>query len=261
MDLQVKLVNDGYAMPYPSPEIPHLPDWAMWKIEAYGTTFEPVGIAYNKRNLIADEIPQTHHEFVQLLNANPDRFKGKVITYDLEKSGLGFLFAAQDAKTSSVFWDIARALGKCEARLDSNTATMLDSIASGETLLAYNLLGAYAYARSRSDPSVGFVYPRDYTLVISRIAFINKRAGNPNAARLWLDYLLSKRGQTVLANQSGMFALRSDVSGETTAAALTRTLGSSVKPVAIGPSLMAYLDRRKRRDFLSQWKQAVESNR
>ena len=38
MDLQIKLVNDGYAQPYASPEKPNLPEWAIWKNEAYGVT-------------------------------------------------------------------------------------------------------------------------------------------------------------------------------------------------------------------------------
>jgi iron(III) transport system substrate-binding protein len=49
MDLQIKLVNDGYAQAYASPEKPNLPPWAIWKNEAYGITAEPVVIVYNKR--------------------------------------------------------------------------------------------------------------------------------------------------------------------------------------------------------------------
>ena len=134
---------------------------------------------------------------------------------------------------------------------------MLDRIASGQSLFAYNVLGSYSHRRALSDPSIGFAYLRDYTLVVSRIAFINRRAAHPNAARLWLDHLLSQRGQTVLAQQSGLFSLRDDVPGEQTAAALRRLLGESLKPIAIGPSLMVYLDRTKRADFLKEWDRAL----
>src|SRR5262249_10331553 len=41
MDLQMKLVNDGHAQAYRSPEAARLPTWAVWRDEAYGTTFEP----------------------------------------------------------------------------------------------------------------------------------------------------------------------------------------------------------------------------
>ena len=49
MDLQVKLVDDGLAMPYKSPEAAKLPTWAVYKNEAYGTTYEPAVFIYNKR--------------------------------------------------------------------------------------------------------------------------------------------------------------------------------------------------------------------
>src|SRR5258708_11183826 len=53
MDLQIKLVNDGYAQPFVSGEIAHIPDWAIWKDEAYAITAEPIVIVYNK-NLVAE---------------------------------------------------------------------------------------------------------------------------------------------------------------------------------------------------------------
>ncbi len=257
MDLQVKLVNDGHALPYASPERPQLPDWAVWKTEAYGTTLEPVGFAYNKRKLPAAEVPLTHADFIRLLRADPARFRGRVLTYDLENSGLGFLFATQDAKASNMLWEVGQVLGTVQAQQLTSTADMLERVASGDSLLAYNLLGSYAYNKVRTDPAIGFVYPRDYTLVGSRISFIYKKAAHPNAAKLWLDYMLSRRGQTVLAKQSGLFALRSDVEGPNTATALQAEVGNNLRPIAIGPALMVYLDRSKRQEFLKRWKDAL----
>jgi len=257
MDLQVKLVNDGHAMRYASTEIDHLPAWSVWRSEAYGTTFEPLGLAYDERLIPQDQLPRTHAELARFLVSGGSRFTDKLLAYDLANAGLGFLVATQDARASPAFWDIARAMGHAGARLLPSTSAMLDRIASGQSLLAYNVLGSYSHRRALSDPSIGLVYLRDYTLVVSRIAFINRRAAHPNAARLWLDHLLSQRGQTVLAQQSGLFSLRDDVPGEQTAAALKRTLGESLKPIAIGPSLMVYLDRTKRAEFLREWDRAL----
>src|SRR5438132_3550390 len=38
MDLQVKLVDEGKALTYKSPEASHLPSWANYKDQAWGTT-------------------------------------------------------------------------------------------------------------------------------------------------------------------------------------------------------------------------------
>ena len=57
MDLQVKLVDDGQALTYASPEAAKLPGWAVYKSQAYGTTYEPAVFIYNKRLVAADEVP------------------------------------------------------------------------------------------------------------------------------------------------------------------------------------------------------------
>src|SRR5205807_2879816 len=98
MDLQVKLVDEGKAMAYRSPEAAKLPSWAVYKDQAYGTTYEPAVFIYNKRLVTGDEIPQDHASFVKLLNSKTDKLKGKVTTYDIEKSGGGFMFVVQDTK-------------------------------------------------------------------------------------------------------------------------------------------------------------------
>ncbi|SDC87863.1 iron(III) transport system substrate-binding protein [Cupriavidus sp. YR651] len=257
MDLQVKLVNDGHALRYASPERAHLPDWSVWKNEAWGTTLEPAGFAYNKHALPAAEVPRTHADFIRLLKTDPARFNGRVVTYDPSASSLGFLFATQDEKASGMLWEVAQALGANRARQAPSTAAMLESVSSGESLLAYNVLGSYAASKMRTDPAIGLVYPQDYVLVGSRIAFIQRHAAHPNAARLWLDYILSRRGQTVLANRMGLFPLRGDVPGGGNAAVFRLDAGGKVRPIAIGVGLMAYLDRTKRQDFLRRWNDAL----
>src|SRR3954468_10441408 len=54
MDLQVKLVDDGQAMAYKSPEAAKLPKWAVYKDSAWGTTYEPAVFIYNKRLVTGD---------------------------------------------------------------------------------------------------------------------------------------------------------------------------------------------------------------
>src|SRR3954452_8583316 len=97
MDLQIKLVNDGYAQPYVSNEIGHLPDWAVWKDEAYAITAEPIVIVYNKKLVPESDVPRTRAELTNLLSRKPDTYRGKIASYDPEQSGTGFLFITRDA--------------------------------------------------------------------------------------------------------------------------------------------------------------------
>jgi iron(III) transport system substrate-binding protein len=254
MDLQVKLVADGYAMAYKSVEAPKIPAWAQWKDMAYGTTFEPAAIVYNKRLVTGAEVPKTHADFAKLITT--EKFRDKVTTYDIEKSGVGFMFMAQDSADYAQFPQLANAFGTAKVRVQSSTGTMLERISSGENLIGYNVLGSYALVRAKTDPSLGVVLPKDYTLILSRVEFINKNAKNANAAKLWLDYTLSARGQTVIANDSKLYAIRPDVKGETTSAELFHEIGEAhIKPLPVNETLIQYLAPAKRMAFLKQWKE------
>jgi iron(III) transport system substrate-binding protein len=257
MDLQIKLANDRYAETYRSPEARYLPSWAVWHDEAYGTTFEPAVFVYNKRLVAADEVPHTHSEFLQLLSTKQEKFAGNVIMYDIEKSAVGFLFLTQDSIAMPAFWSLLKAMGACNVELEANTATMIERIASGKDLIGYNLLGSYALARAKRDPRLGVVLPTDYTLVLSRVILIARRARHPNAAKLWVDFVLSRRGQTVLAERSRFFSIRPDVTGEFTAATLSAALGESARPIGVGSGLMVFLDKAKHQEIIRRWRQSL----
>jgi iron(III) transport system substrate-binding protein len=192
-----------------------------------------------------------------MLRDRPARFDGRVTTYDIERSGAGFLLITQDSRVNSAFAELASVLGNAHVRQVADSETMLDGIAAGHELLGYNVLGSYAMLRARVDPRIGFVMPRDYTLVLSRIAFIARDSAHPNAARLWLDHLLSQRGQALCAREAGLGSVRSDVAGELTASALRAALGDAVRPITVGPGLLTFLDQAKRNDFMRQWRQRV----
>jgi len=261
MDLQVKLASEGGALEYASPEIANLPAWAVWKNQAFGTTYEPIAIVYNKRLLSGDEIPQSHADLIRVFTTKADKIKGKVTTYDVEKSGVGFMLITQDSKYNPQFWDLIKALGVAGPRFQSSAGTMMERISSGENLLGFNIFNSYAALRAKKDPSIGIVLPKDYTLVMSRVMFASKTAKNPNAAKLWLDYILSKRGQTIIGNQAELGAIRADVEGEMTVAGYTKTLGAAAKPIPVSPELLGFLDQTKRLEFLKQWQAAIKGTK
>jgi iron(III) transport system substrate-binding protein len=254
MDLQMKLVHDGYALAYKSPESRSIPASSIWKDMAYGTTFEPAVFVYNKR-LVADaEAPQTHADLARLVQSKPEKYKNKVTTLDIEKSGVGYMFITQDAKANADFWNFAKDVQQSNMRVQSSAGIMLERIASGEQILGFNILGSYANTRARKDPSIGVVIPNDYVLIMSRVMFISKAARHPNASKLWLDYVLSKRGQTVLANQSELYSLRDDVASPQTAAELNKLRPGKLRPIPVSDALLEHLDQKQRLEFFKRWK-------
>jgi iron(III) transport system substrate-binding protein len=217
-------------------------------------------MAYNKRLLPADKVPKTHADFAKTIKANASLFAGKLTAYDPEKSGVGFLLVSQDSKVDPNFWtDVAAGFGGGAARLYTSTGAMLERLTSGEHILGYNMIGSYVRLRQKKDADLGMVMPQDYTLGFSRIAFISKEAKQPNAAKLFLDFILSKKAQEIMANKADLYAVRDDVEGEATPAALKKELGDKLKPIPVDASLLEMLEPAKRLQFLRRWQQAVRA--
>jgi len=256
MDSALKLAVD-YALQYRSPEADKLPKWAVWKDSAYGTTYEPAVFIYNKRLIPQNEVPTTHTALAKLIASQPDKFKNKVTTYDIEKSAVGFMLAVQDKANDAHYFDTLRDTAKGGLIVQSSTGTMMERVSSGENLVGYNILGSYAETRAKTDPSLGVSYPTDYTLVLSRVAFISKKAKNKNAAKLWMDYLLSKKGQDIVANKADMASIRDDIDGDNDVDGLTKKLGNALKPIPVNETLLDYLEQNKRLEFIKQWRAAA----
>ena len=65
-------------------------------------------------------------------------------TYDLRKSGLGYLFATQDARATETYWRLIEVMGQLETNLYCCSSDMIDDVISRTFFFAYNLLGSYA---------------------------------------------------------------------------------------------------------------------
>lgn len=257
MDLQIKLVNDGYAQAYESAERKALPDWAVWKHEAYGITAEPIAIVYNTRLVPEADVPHSHADLQRLLTDKQAAYQGKVTSYDPERSGVGFLFITQDLQQNAdATMKLARTLGAAGAKLYTSSGAMMERIQSGEHLIGFNMIGSYAMARQAKDPTMGVVLPTDWTLVMSRVAFIPKGARNPASAKLMLDFMLSKAGQTALAS-SNMGPVRTDMAGDG-GAMLAGFDASKLRPIPVNQELLGYLDQTKRLRFLRDWQRALQ---
>jgi len=257
MDLQVKLASDGQAITYTSPEAAALPAGSVWENKAFGTTLEPFVITYNRRAISNELAPQTHADFTRMLQSQVESVRDKVTTYDPEQSGTGYLALTQDAVNDTAFPELARAMGSAGVKLNTSTGTMVERISAGEYVIGYDIIGSYVLGRMKTDSNIGMVMPKDYTVALSRVALIAKDAKHPNAAKAFLDYLLSKRGQEVMAQQSLLHAIRPDAQGEATAAALQQELGAALKPIRVSDDLLKGLEPATRMEFFNQWRQAM----
>ncbi|MGP1253134.1 MAG: extracellular solute-binding protein [Kiloniellales bacterium] len=249
MDLQVKLVNDGLAATHATPTGAELPAWARWRNQLFAFTYEPAVIVYNSELVPRAEVPRTRFDLIQTLRRDPERYRGRVTTYDILDSGVGYLLATQDARQSGTFSTLIASLAAVEVELRCCTNQMLHDIARGRYLIGYNLLGSYARDAVAKGANIGVVMPQDVTLALSRTALISAHAANPEEAHLFLDFLISDIGQLVLAERSNMLAVHPAVSGPLGPDGQTGPL----RQIQLSPSLLVHLDDHKRRRFLTEW--------
>ncbi|MBR0713410.1 ABC transporter substrate-binding protein [Bradyrhizobium liaoningense] len=255
MDLQIKLANDGYAAEYRSAEADGIFGWARWKDRAYGVTAEPVVIVFNKRLLHEGLVPKDHAELLRLLTDHLPVFQGKIATYDPERSGTGLLFITQDVRVTAQTWKLVAAMGRAKVKLYSSSGPMIDRVSAGDLVLAYNVLGSYALERAKRDQDIGVVFPSDYTLLLSRIALIPQSAQQPELARRFVDFLLSRNGQALLARHS-LGSVREDTEPVVAGNADAKI---AARPIALSIDLLTYLDQAKRRRFLKDWKEFLQA--
>jgi iron(III) transport system substrate-binding protein len=197
------------------------------------------------------DVPRSHDDLGRLLKRSAATYRGRIATYDPELSATGFLFFTQDLQISRDTWGLVRALGRADPKLQVSGDQILNDVIAGKYALSYNMISSYALEKQAAHPVLGIVFPSDYTLVMSRIAFVTKDARHPASAKLFLDYLLSRRGQSRLAMRHTA-PVRGDVprpSGPVDVA--------SLRAIHVGPSLLANLDQFRRAHVLEEWREAL----
>ncbi len=247
MDLQTKLANDGYTRPYQSDATARIPPWGEWRSHVFAFSMEPASIVFSTKGFEEQEVPRTRQDLVTLLRAKPERFRGKVGTYDVSLSGLGYLFATQDARTSETYWRLMEVIGSLRPQLFCCSAAMIESVAAGDILVAYNVLGSYARARKDLADKIIVVDPVDYTHLMMRSAVLLRGGAQPKRAEAFVDHLVTAGWSRPLAE---------DFPFSPPPESLTDTT-SGHRPIHLGPGLLVYLDAQKRRRFMAEWFSAV----
>jgi ABC-type Fe3+ transport system substrate-binding protein len=254
MPWQYRLANDGHAQSLETPEAERWPAWARWRRELFAITFEPIVMVVNETVIERFGEISSHADLLGLLERHGEALRGRVVTYDPAISGAGYTYAIEESRLSPRYWELVAALGGAEADLVGTTGEMLEGLIEERYLVGYNLLGSYARDRLADQPQLRIVVPEDYALVTQRLALVPHLAPHPEAARRFLNFLIGERGQTVLARDTTLGAIHPALQGPGTAAWLRRLRGDALRPISLGPGLLATLDDLKRETLLTRWR-------
>ncbi len=168
------------------------------------------GTLYINANLVN---PKEFNSHKNLLDA---KWKGKIVADDPRKSGTGqgtFLFFYRHPQLGP---DFIRSLSHQGLTLAKNYAQEVDMLGQGKFPVGIGLSDSLIEERTKRGVPVAIVDPRQLqegtpvTPASGALSLVN-RAPHPNAAKVYINWLLSKDAQTVLAQSTGYISTRVDV--------------------------------------------------
>lgn len=238
----IDLVNRACASPYISGQTAALPRSRRWRDELWGVTKEPAVIIYNTELVPAADAPRTRFALLDLMRRPNSIYQGKIATYDIEASGLGYLFAFMDSLEATTFGALLEGFSRTQAIATCCSSEIIKGVAEGKYLIAYNVLGSYV--DELSSEKIGVILPEDYTFFLSRAFMIPKNARYKDQAATLLDFMLSAKGQEILRQSNLVFREDSD---------LVRLPESAERTIAIEPTLLVASDQHQRARFMALW--------
>ena len=247
MDLQTKLANDGFALAYSSVNLGGLPSWSSWRKQVFAFTQEPAVLVVSDAFFADGTEPRNRNELIALLRENQERFHGRVGTYDVRRSGFGYLMATQDSRNSEAFWRLMEVMGRLDAKLYCCSGDMIKDVASGKLALAYNVLGSYAVTQQETIKGFRIVELEDYVNVMLRTALIPVTAENINDSQRFIDFLMGMGQRPALSQTSGLPPIETASFQDNTA----------LRPIRLGPGLLVFLDKLRRSNFLHSWESSL----
>lgn len=239
----VDLVNRACASAYTSELTAQLPRQRMWRDELWGITREAAVIIYNKNLVANEEVPRTRFTLLDLMRRSPDDYRGQIATYDIEASGLGFLFAFMDSQQATTFGGLLEGFARVDAVATCCSAEIISSVDEGRYKIAYNVLGSYV--NTAPHDNLGVIYPEDYTMFLSRALMIPKAAREKELATAFLDFLLSPEGRTLLTQVDLIQESNSDENAGS---------DSTERYIPIDPTLLVAMDALRRDRFNAKWR-------
>lgn len=184
-----QLKDRGLLAAYPDAPVTHLPAGSRDRDMTYfGTKRMSVVLIYNK-NLVG--VPNS---WKVLLTAPP----GRVTLADPMNSGSAL--AHLWWMVGKLDWPFYETLSRNKAIVVPANGQVVKTVANGKAL--YGMVLDYMAAAAVSDGKpVGFVYPSEGAVTMHQPIAIPKGAGNPEDAKVLINFMLSDEGQRLIVSQ------------------------------------------------------------
>jgi iron(III) transport system substrate-binding protein len=232
------LIDAGYLEPYQSPEVKNLvPGIADKRGYANPRVVNVYGIVINTTLVPPPDEPKSWKELVD------PRYLAKMEAQDPRGSGGGmYILAGLLEKYGDGF---IQQLAQQKIFFGQNNGQLVTDLARGEHALLITSAsgGPVASARKEGAP-IKVIKPQDGVILIPIGMAVVKNGPHPNAARLFIDWMLSEEGQAVVAQ-----------GGDTPARAGVRATNPDSDLSGVTVLTMSYdgTDRQATADLTKKW--------
>jgi len=200
IDMQAK----GQLAEYMSPEYKAMP--AGTKHDGHWATARAIGVimTYNKNKVAEADVPKAWKDLLD------PKWKGKKFALQGSSSGTSFnqLYQLEEIYGA----DFMKQLAAQEPVVMTSGGQIIDGVVRGELLLGGAIDHWTAFTDSAKQAGLMPIFPTEGTPIsLSPVAMI-KGGPNPNAAKLFMDFILSQEGQKILNTDIyGLWSVRTDV--------------------------------------------------
>lgn len=149
-------------------------------------------LVYNTNLVKKEDVPRTYEELI-----NP-KWKGKIVIRDDDFPTFGMMLRVMGKEKGLNFM---RRLAAQGVELRAGSTLAIQDISAGAVPLGMNLYGTRVEELKKKQAPVDWA-PMEFVLVSIEPLSVAARAPNPNAARLFVDFLLSKEGQGLMRDRS-----------------------------------------------------------
>jgi len=184
---------EGLLEKYASPEAKAYPA-SMKDSDGTWTSFfiHTLVLVYNTQLVKKEELPRSYEQLI-----NP-KWKQKIALRDEDFETFGMMLKVMGREKGLNFM---RRLSAQGVELRNSFTLAVQGVASGEVALGMNLYGTHTEEFKKKGAPVDWI-PMEFVLTTVEPLAVGARAPHPNAARLFVDFLLSKEAQTIMRERS-----------------------------------------------------------
>ena len=104
--------------------------------------------------------------------------------------------------------DYFRELAKMKPAFVLRSEATAERLISGQDLMAFGGMPTRVHQYNERGANLDFLLPSEGVVLLGQGSFILAKAPHPNAARLWMDFVLSEAGQTILSKREALISGR-----------------------------------------------------